>query len=100
MRCWCGMMFGRCVGETFPNPNRVRLPREIKGYWPRFVATALADDLGPVLLFAPRRSNAEKLARQLSQQLPNQDPLVLMNKQLVGDHMTRTEPGSLSSQWS
>ena len=63
--------------ETFPNPNRVRLPREIKGYWPRFIATALADDLGPVLLFAPRRSNAEKLARQLSQQLPNQDPLVL-----------------------
>ena len=69
----------------------MRLPREIKGYWPRFIATALADDLGPVLLFAPRRSNAEKLARQLSQQLPNQDPLVLTDEQkrLVGDHMTR-----------
>ena len=77
--------------ETFPNPNRLRLPREIKGYWPRFIATALADDLGPVLLFAPRRSNAEKLARQLSQQLPNQDPLVLTDEQkrLVGDHMAR-----------
>ena len=77
--------------ETYPNPNRLRLPREIKGYWPRFIATALAEDLGPVLLFAPRRSNAEKLARQLSQQLPNQDPLVLTDEQkrLVGDHMTR-----------
>ncbi len=77
--------------ESFPNPNRLRLPREIKGYWPRFVATALAEDLGPVLLFAPRRSNAEKLARQLAQQLPNQDPLVLTaeQKHLVGEHMAR-----------
>ena len=77
--------------EAYPNTHRIRLPREIKGYWPKFVATALAEDLGPVLLFAPRRSNAEKLARQFSLQLPNQDPLVLTEKQkqLVGDHMAR-----------
>ncbi len=77
--------------ETYPNTHRIRLPREIKGYWPKFIATALAEDLGPVLLFAPRRSNTEKLARQLSLQLPNQDPLVLTDEQkrLVGDHMAR-----------
>ncbi len=77
--------------EAYPNTHRIRLPREIKGYWPKFVATALAEDLGPVLLFAPRRSNAEKLARQLSLQLPNQDPLVLTDdqKRLVGDHVAR-----------
>ena len=77
--------------EACPNTHRIRLPREIKGHWPKFIATALAEDLGPVLLFAPRRSNAEKLARQLSLQLPNQDPLVLTDEQkrLVGDHMAR-----------
>jgi len=77
--------------EAYPNTHRIRLPREVRGYWPKFIATALAEDMGPVLLFAPRRSNAEKLARQLSLQLPNQDPLVLTDKQkqLVGDHMAR-----------
>ena len=77
--------------ETYPNVHRTRLPRDIRGYWPKFITTALAEDLGPVLLFAPRRSNAEKLARQLSQQLPNQDPLILTDKQkqLVGDHIAR-----------
>ena len=77
--------------ETHPNVHRTRLSRDIRGYWPKFIATALAEDLGPILLFAPRRSNAEKLARQLSQQLPNQDPLILTDKQkqLVGDHIAR-----------
>ena len=79
------------LDEAYPNPNRTRLPRDLRGYWPRFIATALADDLGPVLLFAPRRSNTEKLARQLSQQLPNQNPLHLTDEQkrLVGDHLAR-----------
>ena len=79
------------LDEAYPNPNKTRLPRDLRGYWPRFIATALADDLGPVLLFAPRRSNTEKLARQLSLQLPNQNPLHLTDEQkhLVGDHLAR-----------
>src|SRR6185503_2896209 len=35
------------------------LPSAIRGYWPRLVAKALADNLGPVLIFAPRRQGAE-----------------------------------------
>jgi hypothetical protein len=77
--------------ETFPNTTSFRLPRDIKGYWPKFVAKALADDLGPILLFAPRRANTEKLARQIAMHLPNQDPLQLTDEQkhLVGDHLAR-----------
>jgi superfamily II RNA helicase len=29
------------------------LPNEILGYWPRLIAKSLAEDLGPVLVFAP-----------------------------------------------
>src|SRR5580700_1686995 len=35
------------------------VPPEIRGYWPRLVAKALADDLGPILIFAPLRRGAE-----------------------------------------
>ena len=31
------------------------MPSDIRGYWPRLVAKALAEDLGPILIFAPRR---------------------------------------------
>ena len=77
--------------ETFPNPKSHRLPRALKGHWPRFVASALADDLGPVLIFAPRRARTEKIARQLAQSLPNQDPLRLTDEQkhLAGEHLSR-----------
>jgi replicative superfamily II helicase len=38
------------------------VPTEIRGYWARLVAKALAEDLGPILIFAPRRQGAESLA--------------------------------------
>ena len=77
--------------ETFPDNLSYKLPREIRGYWPKFVAKALADDLGPILIFAPRRANTEKLARQIAQQLPNPDPLKLSaaQKNLVGGHLAK-----------
>jgi superfamily II RNA helicase len=34
------------------------VPNEIRGYWPRLVAKALAEDLGPILIFTPRRQAA------------------------------------------
>ena len=51
----------------------------------------MADDLGPILIFAPRRANTEKLARQIAQQLPNPDPLKLSaaQKNLVGGHLAK-----------
>ena len=67
------------------------VPSEIKGHWPRFVAKALAENLGPILIFAPRRAAAEALASELTRFLPNPNPLTLSTeqKQLAGDHLTR-----------
>ncbi len=67
------------------------IPSEIKGYWPRFAAKALADNLGPLLIFAPRRQAAESLAAELARHLPNPNPLSLSQeqKQLVGEHLAR-----------
>ncbi len=67
------------------------LPSEIKGYWPRLVAKALAEDLGPILLFAPRRQGAEAMAAEIARQLPNPNPLTLTAEQkaLTGEHLAK-----------
>ncbi len=67
------------------------LPSEIRGYWPRLVAKALADDLGPILIFAPRRQSAESMAAELARQLPNPNPLRLSPEQklLVGERLSK-----------
>lgn len=68
-----------------------RLPPEIRGHWSRFCARALAESLGPVLLFAPRRQQAETLAAEVARELPNPHPLLLSDAQrrLVGEHLAR-----------
>jgi hypothetical protein len=45
-------------------------PASIRGWWPRMIANALAADLGPILIFAPRRKAAEQMATQLAAALP------------------------------
>ena len=67
------------------------LPAEIRGYWPRLVAKALAEGLGPILIFAPRRQATEALAEELSRQLPNPNPLALSPAQrlVVGERLAR-----------
>ncbi|MBI5774045.1 MAG: DEAD/DEAH box helicase, partial [Verrucomicrobia bacterium] len=67
------------------------LPSEIHGYWPRFVAKALADNLGPVLIFSPRRNATESLAAELARFLPNPNPLQVTTeqKQIVGEHLAK-----------
>lgn len=57
------------------------VPPQIRGYWPRVVTQALCEDLGPILIFAPRRMEAETLARDLARQLPNPNPLALTDEQ-------------------
>ncbi len=47
-----------------------RVPSSIRGFWPRLIARALLADLGPVLVFAPQRKAAEKMARQIAGALP------------------------------
>lgn len=77
--------------EVYANNLSYHVPSEVKGYWPRFVAKALAEDLGPVLVFAPRRQAAEALANELARFLPNPNPLQLTQEQklLVGEHLGR-----------
>jgi len=77
--------------EVFANNLNYHVPSEVKGYWPRFVAKALAEDLGPVLVFAPRRQATETLAADLARYLPNPNPLELTHeqKQLVGEHLAK-----------
>jgi hypothetical protein len=67
------------------------VPSEIRGYWPRLAAKALAEDLGPILIFAPRRQAAEAMAAELARQLPTPNPLQLSIEQklVVGEHLAK-----------
>lgn len=67
--------------EVHVNSLGIRVPREIQGYWPSFCARALAEDLGPILIFAPRRKETERLANELARYLPNDNPLKLTQEQ-------------------
>lgn len=77
--------------EVHANNLNYHIPSEIRGYWPRLVAKSLAEDLGPVLIFAPRRQAAESMAAELARLLPNPNPLQLSveQKQIVGEHLSR-----------
>jgi superfamily II DNA/RNA helicase len=77
--------------EVHANNLSFHVPSEIRGYWPRLIAKSLADDLGPVLVFAPRRQAAESMAAELSRTLPTPNPLQLTTeqKQIVGEHLGR-----------
>src|SRR5882672_183608 len=77
--------------EVHANNLNFHVPSEIRGYWPRLVAKALAEDLGPILIFAPRRQATEAMAADLARQLPTPNPLQLSTEQklLVGEHLGR-----------
>ena len=49
---------------------QARVPESVRGWWCRAISAALMNDLGPVLIFAPKRHAAEVLARQLAAGLP------------------------------
>lgn len=67
------------------------LPKTIQGRWPRYIARALKAELGPILIFAPRRKAAESMARMLASALPADSPLVLSQEQqaIAGNELTR-----------
>ena len=77
--------------EVYANNLNYHVPTEIRGYWPRLVAKSLAEDLGPILIFAPRRQAAESMAADLARQLPIPNPLSLgpEQKQIVGEHLAK-----------
>src|SRR5215210_2410413 len=61
------------------------------GFWPRLIARALRAELGPVLVFAPRRNASEDLAQALAAALPADEPLHLSPEQemLAGGKLSR-----------
>ncbi|MCF7668147.1 MAG: DEAD/DEAH box helicase [Verrucomicrobia bacterium] len=77
--------------EVFVDRLSSRTPRGMRGYWSRLIVKALAEDLGPILLFAPHRQSAVSIASELARSLPNVNPLILSEAQrrLVGDNLTR-----------
>ena len=77
------------LDEVMLSDIPVSAPGTIRGYWPRLISRALLADLGPVLIFAPRRQMAEDLATALSSTLPLDEPLTLTQEQsaLAGDRL-------------
>lgn len=77
--------------EVHANNLNYHVPAEIRSYWPRLVAKALAEDLGPILIFAPHRQTAEAMAGELARQLPTPNPLALSAEQkgLAGESLAR-----------
>ena len=79
------------LDEVHAKSLSYHVPSDIHGYWPRLVAKALADDMGPILIFAPRRQAAESMANELARQLPTPNPLQLSTEQklVVGEHLAK-----------
>lgn len=69
--------------EEVELPNLTdRSTSNVRSWWPRMIRNALAEDLGPVLLFAPRRKAAEQLAAEIASSLPPCQPLSLTETQI------------------
>jgi hypothetical protein len=69
------------LDELFAESLPTKAPPTLIGFWPRLAAEVLLAGLGPFLIFAPRRAQAEKIARQIAAVLPSDDPLGLSEKQ-------------------
>lgn len=61
--------------DEMPVEQLPRVPDAIQGFWPRLAAAAGAAGLTPLLIFAPRRADAEKIARKVADGLAVRRPL-------------------------
>jgi hypothetical protein len=57
------------------------VPDAVTGYWTRRIAGALREDFGPILVFAPHRREAEKIAKDVAARIPCAAPLKLTSAQ-------------------
>ena len=57
-------------------------PRKYKNFWERLAIGALLSEYGPLLIFAPHRKAAEKIAWKIAGAMPEDDPVKLGSRQL------------------
>ncbi len=65
------------VQSRSPSSPRPVFDRTGGSFWPRMIGRAMRANLAPVLVFAPRRVAAEKIAQAIASALPVRDPLRL-----------------------
>ena len=77
--------------DDFSIENLPRVPSHVHGYWPRIAAGAVLAGLTPLLIFAPRRREAEKMAQQIAAALTVESPLSIPQSEqaLLGRDLTR-----------
>lgn len=64
--------------EAFPR----QAPQRYRDFWQRLALGALLSNFGPLLVFAPHRKAAEKIARKVADALPEDDPIPLNDPEL------------------
>jgi superfamily II DNA/RNA helicase len=64
---------------------------QTKSFWPRMIGKALRAELGPVLVFAPRRNASEEMAQAIASAVSLRDPLPLSAEQeaLAGKRLAK-----------
>ncbi|HEY2139793.1 MAG TPA: DEAD/DEAH box helicase, partial [Chthoniobacterales bacterium] len=64
---------------------------QTRAFWPRMIGKALRADLGPVLVFAPRRNASEEMAQAIASGVSLHDPLQLSAEQeaLAGKRLAK-----------
>jgi superfamily II DNA/RNA helicase len=77
--------------EVMLNDIPVQAPGVVRGYWARLISRALLADLGPLLIFAPRRNVAEELAQSLAGALGVGEPMSISHEQAsaAGEPLSR-----------
>ncbi len=77
--------------EVLVEGLKIKVPARVRGFWPRVVSKALVANLGPLIIFAPHRNEAETIARQLSREIPVDEELLLTPEQrrLAGRSLSR-----------
>lgn len=58
-----------------------RMARHFEHFWPKVAAAVMLADLAPLLIFSPRRKEAETIARRLAADLPQGETLDLTQEQ-------------------
>lgn len=76
-----------CAVEHLP-----RVASSVRGFWPRVASAAILAGLTPLLIFAPRRREAEKIAIQIASVLPPDLGIGIPREDLglVGSDLART----------